>query len=239
MSPGRRQSKRGQTMVELALVLPLFLSVLLGIIVLGIGVFYQQEITNAAREAARFASVHSATAQCPTVSRLNPGPPSITYPATDPLTGRQAADTSRPLSYVRCDRPEDGWPNMIAQARSRVFGLNPSAVRIAACWSGYVSVAPAPGNYDAPPDATHPWAGCTIGGHDPTVAPDQIGCGASLVASTIDTASNASEKMGVKVANRVTAYACFVWTPPMAGFLLIPQHVTLRGVITEPIERQQ
>ncbi len=61
-------------MVELALAVPLFMVVLVGIIVLGIGVFYQQELTNVAREAARYAAIHSATAQCPTVSNLEPDP---------------------------------------------------------------------------------------------------------------------------------------------------------------------
>jgi Flp pilus assembly protein TadG len=66
---------RGQAMVELALILPLFIMLLVGVIVLGVGVFYQQQLTNAAREAARYASIHSATAQCPTVSKLPPGTP--------------------------------------------------------------------------------------------------------------------------------------------------------------------
>ena len=65
-----RRSPRGQTLVETALVLPLFLMVVLGVIVLGIGLFYQQQITNAAREAARYAAIHSATADCPTSSWL-------------------------------------------------------------------------------------------------------------------------------------------------------------------------
>jgi hypothetical protein len=37
----------------------------------------------------------------------------------------------------------------------------------------------------------------------------------------------------------VTAYACYVWQPPMAGFLLLPNQVTLRAVVTEAIQRQQ
>jgi hypothetical protein len=57
--------------------------------------------------------------------------------------------------------------------------------------------------------------------------------------ATGDTASNISEGQGRFPANRVTAYACYVWTPPMAGFLLIPQTVTFRAVISEPIQRQQ
>ena len=86
-------------MIELALVLPLFLMVLIGIITLGIGVFYQQQLTNAAREAARYASIHSATAQCPTVPSLDP------------------ARRNRPLSYARCDQPAAGWPKMTAAAQ--------------------------------------------------------------------------------------------------------------------------
>ena len=48
-----------------------------------------------------------------------------------------------------------------------------------------------------------------------------------------------SEGTGKPVANTVTAYACYQWSPPLAGFLLIPSTVTLRAVISEPIERQQ
>ena len=52
---------------------PALIVMLFGIITLGIGVFYQQQITNAAREAARFAAIHSATSQCPTVVRIRTG----------------------------------------------------------------------------------------------------------------------------------------------------------------------
>ena len=230
---------RGQTMVELVLVLPLFLSVLLGIVILGIGVFYQQQVTNAAREAARFAAVNSATSICPTVSRLDPK-------GTDPLTGRTGATGAyQPLSYTRCDAPSAGWPSMVGRARSLMFGLDPSALGVAACWSGYVTNAPAPGSYDVAPPNTDPsvtgqqWAGCTVGGYDPTADPSQIACDSALVGSTVDTASDISEQQGRTVGNRVTAFACYVWTPPLAGFLLIPQQVTLRGVITQAIQRQQ
>jgi hypothetical protein len=40
-------------------------------------------------------------------------------------------------------------------------------------------------------------------------------------------------------ANQVTVLACYNWQPPMAGFLLIPQTVTLKAVITETLEYQQ
>lgn len=42
-----------------------------------------------------------------------------------------------PNSYFRCDAPENRWPFMTAQMRSRLFGLQPSSARMTACWSGY------------------------------------------------------------------------------------------------------
>lgn len=219
-------------MVELALVMPLFTMLLFGIIILGIGVFYQQQVTNAAREAARYAAIHSATAQCPTVPRLpyNPATP--------------------PLSYTRCDSPEAGWPGMTAAARTAVFGMPRASVHVSACWSGY-RLGGGTGTYDAPPPGTYDIGGtpvtysesdsvfaqCHINGADPTAALDSIGCTAGL--PTTDQASALSESPSRTVANTVTAYACYVWSPPLAGFLLMPSQVTLRGVVTEAIQRQQ
>jgi len=238
-----RTSSRGQAMVELALAAPLFLMLLIGVIALGIGIFYQQQVTNAAREAARYASIHSFTSSQPTVSKLVPQSP--------------------PLSYVAFDRPEDGWPYMTAAARSLVFGLDRNEVNVAACWSGYQEIDPVTGNpdpskYDAPPPVASPgydvapgasppvywdpdteFVQCTIDGADPTANPDAISCTGALAATTVDEASNASEAPGRIVANVVTAYACYEWQPPLAGFLLIPETVTLRAVISEPIQRQQ
>lgn len=233
-----RPSSVGQALVEFALVFPLFAMLLFGVIVWGLGVFYQQQLTNATREAARYASIHSATAQCPTVSTLDPVP--IT-----------------PTSYYRCDPPPT-WTRMTAAARNAAWGLNTAAINVSACWSGYVTQAPSPGTapiagtYDAPPPGTYnisgspttfatTWAPCSIGGvQDPQDNSSQIACAPNL--STVDTSSDQSDRAGVAgvtVANTVTVYACFQWTPPMAGFLLIPSTVTQVAVITEPIERQQ
>jgi Flp pilus assembly protein TadG len=229
-----RRRQRGQTLVELALVMPLFVMVLAGIIILGVGVFYQQQVTNAAREAARYAAIHSATAQCPTV-------PHLPY---DP----QGAN--KPLSYVRCDRPENGWPFMSGAARDAVFGMDRGALRVTACWSGYRSAggsgswdAWVPGEYDlaSPPivvsDTDSVFVQCSIGGVDPTTDTDALPCSGTI--ATTDQGSAVSEAPGRPVANTVTAYACYVWEPPLAGFLLIPDQVALRGVITEAIQRQQ
>jgi hypothetical protein len=152
---------------------------------------------------------------------------------------------------------------MTQAARRLVFGLNANDVNIAACWSGYqeidsVTGDPDPAKYDAPPPPAPPgydmapgasppvywdpdteFVQCTIDGADPTTDPGDIACTASLADTTVDEASNASEAPGRIVANVVTAYACYEWSPPLAGFLLIPETVTLRAVISEPIQRQQ
>jgi hypothetical protein len=251
MSPRVRRPDRGQAMVELALVLPLFLMILFGIIILGIGVFYQQQVTNAAREAARYASISSGTAQCPTASHLDPRAGGM-----DPVSGRTSAGLA-PDSYTPCDSPASYWPKMTTAGRSKLFGINAAAVNIGACWSGYVTI----NQYDAPPpDSQDPpvastWGQCHLLASDGTslvdptdnpracapgeTASDCVPCLPSMADYGVDTASDISEGPGRNVANTVTAYSCYVWQPPLAGFLLIPKTITLHAVITEPMERQQ
>lgn len=233
----------GQALVELALAAPLFLLVMLGIIILGVGVFYQQQVTNVAREAARYAVIHSATAQCPTVSNLDPDPP--------------------PQSYYRCDPPELRWPNMTADARSKVFGLPSNDVQLTACWSGYWTVDSMGqyADYDALPvdqstQLPNDFRNCTVNvvdkGSGSTVAMDprtgldssgssvrpQCSAPLPLTDATGDMASDMSASYA-GTANQVTVFACYNWEPPMAGFLLIPNTITLQAVITETLEYQQ
>jgi hypothetical protein len=230
-------------MVELALAAPLFLMILLGIIILGVGVYYQQQVTNVAREAARYAVIHSATAQCPTVSNRDPDPP--------------------PQSYYRCDPPELRWPQMTAYARSKIFGLPANAVQISACWSGYWTT-DIDGNYsdyDALPadQATlipNDFRSCTINvveqGTGATVAMDPRtgrGAGGTTISPACtnplpltDLSGDMASDMSASyagTANQVTVFACYDWEPPMAGFLLIPQSITLTATITETLEYQQ
>ena len=227
----RIPSIRGQTLVEMALLMPLFIMVLLGIVVLGMGVFYQQQLANAAREAARFASIHSATSDCPTTSSLDPAYSMV----------------PSGFSVDYCDPHESAWPKLTSHAKGHIFGISTAAVHLSACWSGYVSDS---GQHDAPPPGTYTdpttgavttsnstWAPCQIDGRDPSGDLGSIGCAAGL--SRIDTASNLSDSDVANVANRVTAYLCYRWQPPLAGFLLIPAEVVLRAASTESIERQQ
>ena len=58
MRPLRRRDRRGQGLVEFALVFPVFLLIMFGLFDVGRAVFAFNEITNAAREGARLAIVN-------------------------------------------------------------------------------------------------------------------------------------------------------------------------------------
>lgn len=248
-----RQYPRGQTLTEMALIMPLFVMLLVGIVVLGLGVFYDQQVVNAAREAARYASVHSATSQCPTVSNRDP----------------DAALLPLPNNYYRCDAPENRWPEMTAHARSRVFGLERGEVRLTACWSGYWTGSPGSwGTYDQVAmsgGSLNHFRDCTVRVYGWTAAENhevdpssmhvinprtgrdattgeviRVDCTKNFPLTTVDDdmASNYSASNN-DTANEVTVLICYPWRPPLAGFLLIPRTVTLQAVVSEGMEYQQ
>ena len=53
-----------------------------------------------------------------------------------------------------------------------------------------------------------------------------------------DMASNFSASNGAS-ANRVSVLVCYPWSPPLAGFLLIPRTVMMHAVVIEGMEYQQ
>jgi hypothetical protein len=225
--------RRGQTLVEAALVLPLFIAVISSIITFGLWVFYQQEIATVAREAARYAAVHSASADCPMGGWLAPVPNTVP-------DGAGAWD---------CESASAGWPGMTAHGRTFAFGLDQTGVHITPCWAGYHDF----GNiasYDAGPiwandDVTpNPWFDCTMESSniDPLAQTSSLPCPATTTeAAGNDTASNlaVSDRDLAVAANRVIVYACYNWSPPLAGFLGIPQTVILRAVFSEALQHQR
>lgn len=230
----KRSKARGQTLVEFALVAPLFILVLAGIIIFGVGVFYQQQLTNAAREAARYAAIHSATSQCPTTSRLEPAP-------------NRLPDDFDTNNYYSCDTPDLGWPMMTAHARSKVFGITASEVHFAACWSGYWDEDPI-ARYDAPainPDDGQPndFRECTMGGIDPREDTGSLPCPPPATVLTADPATTDDKASNLAAseaytANQVTVYACYEWSPPFIS-ALVGGTVTMQAVITEAMQHQK
>ena len=234
----RRDSSAGQALVETALVLPLFLTLVLGVIVLGIGLFYQQQITNAAREAARYAAIHSATADCPTSSRLDPNPGMVPVDSTGLISAECAGGQPTGSALT-------SWPNMQLHGRERAgFGFDESALHFAACWSGYLDgdAPPAQPDHDAPAfqadGTTNVWDPCTIGTVDPAANAQDLTCPPPVTTATDDTASNLAVS-SLSTANQVTVYACYEWQPPLAGFLLIPEAITLRATVSESLQHQR
>ena len=226
----RGRYSRGQSLVEFGLIAPLLVTLIGGIVTLGIGVFYQQQVTNAAREAARYAAIHSATSQCPTTSWRDPNW-SFVGPEIDQTT------------YFACDPPNVRWPEMTAHGRDKTFGMQ-SSVHFAACWSGFWEEPPEtnPNAYDAAPaqpDGTpNTFHECTIGGIEPHAAVSSLPCPPPMTSIADDKASNLASSSNMSSANQVTVYACYVWTPPLIGDL-IGESITLRAVITEAMQHQQ
>lgn len=229
-----RPAETGQALVETVLVLPLVVLILTGIIVFGMGIFYQQQVANIAREAARYAAIHSATSSdCPVRGWRDYNPALV--PAEITIT---------PLACE--DEPDETpvpWPSMHAHARGFAFGLNPNDVHLTACWSGWWEGSYPGGSHDAgPTNATtgdpNIWVDCTMeGGITPVTETGDLNCPSHTVDGD-DTASHLATSSGA-TANRVTVYACYVWTPPMAGFLGIPQSITMRAVINEAVQHQR
>jgi hypothetical protein len=212
--------------------------VLFSIIVLGLLVFYQFQITNVAREAARFAAIHSSNSVCATTSFRDPATRVSDY---------------RPYP-LQCDGPNNpndsmAWPAMTANGRGYAWGLNAASVRINACWSGYVSHSipttgfasyappfpqadsPAVDTSVSPPEANQ-FIQCTIDRIDPVANSPALGCRDRMTTAADDPASDLP-------GNQVTVYACYDWRPPLSGFLFVPAQVTLRSVITEVIQSQR
>ena len=90
-TPSRRQRRqRGQGLVEFALVLPIFTAVLLGMIEVGRVVWANNAVANAAREGARYATVHGGT-------KSNPCPVGPTDPKERPPADIPAASADCPF----------------------------------------------------------------------------------------------------------------------------------------------
>lgn len=81
----RRQDQRGQGLAEFAVVIPVFLLIVFAIIDLGRVIWATDDLANAAREGARYASVHgnSPLESCPTGPSLA-GTPAPSCPAWSP-----------------------------------------------------------------------------------------------------------------------------------------------------------
>jgi Flp pilus assembly protein TadG len=113
MTMFRRDSSRGQSMVETALVLPILMLLLTGFFDLGRVVLSHDALAHAAREAARYAIVHGSTATCP----------------AGPLPG----DVLPPASSASCPYPSPSKESIRTEAREQAASAN-SSVTVEVCY---------------------------------------------------------------------------------------------------------
>ena len=111
----RRDSSRGQSMVEFALVLPILVLLLAGFFDLGRVVLGNDALSHAAREAARYAVVHGGSPYnlCPV------GPP--------------AADTVIPVASTACPYPSPSKESIRIEAREQAAAAG-STVTVEVCY---------------------------------------------------------------------------------------------------------
>ena len=102
----RRRKRRGQAMVEFALVAPMFFILFFGIIEAGRFIFFYETLSHATREGARYAIVNGAnTLGCP--------------------TGPAAPNSSA------CDV---SGANVVTKVRQSAYGVSSTGITVQRCW---------------------------------------------------------------------------------------------------------
>jgi len=127
----RRSGERGQGLVEIALVLPVFLLIVLGTIDFGRAIYYYSVISNGAREGARYAIVHGSKAQSIDGSCAS-GPGAVT------------TDTQGALVVVASGAAAPSWASVPAGCAAPVsvpaVGLDQSVYLTTVCWGDSCTV---------------------------------------------------------------------------------------------------
>jgi hypothetical protein len=118
-----RTPRRGQALVEFALVVPLLLLLTFALVDFARGIFIYSVISNAAREGARYAIVHGNQGATPV------GVTPVILPDNPPQTGPGTTDPN-------------GIINVVPKTRELAFGLDQSALAVGVCWGDGCSIPP-------------------------------------------------------------------------------------------------
>jgi len=120
-----QRAQRGQALLEFALVLPIFAVALLGMIDIGRGIWANNAVANAAREAARYAAVHGGSCEDTT----SPGCSSANYCPVGPAPSTAAV----PTASTNCPYPSPSKQSIYDKATSFLIAGGSNAV-ITACY---------------------------------------------------------------------------------------------------------
>ena len=122
----RSDRSRGQGLVEFALVLPVFMVILIGMVDLGRAIWANNSVANASREAARFASVHGGSCEDLTGSVCS----STNYCPVGPL----AAGAVVPSTSPTCPYPSPSKQSIYDTATGYLVGGGSSTTVTACYW---------------------------------------------------------------------------------------------------------
>ena len=135
----RREQSLGQGMVEFGLVLPIFLAVLIGMVDIGRAVWANNSVANAAREAARFASVHGGSCE----DLTSTGCTSAYYCPVGPAVSTAAI----PTASSSCPYPSSSKQSIYDTATSYLIAGG-SGTTITACYFNPTTTSTCTGNTD-------------------------------------------------------------------------------------------
>jgi Flp pilus assembly protein TadG len=122
-----RDRSRGQGLGEFALVLPIFLTILIGMVDLGRAVWANNSVANAAREAARFAAVHGGSCE-----ELVDG--TVCSSANYCPVGPFSAPTVVPAASTSCPNPSPSKQSIYDTAAGYLVAGG-TGVTVSACYS--------------------------------------------------------------------------------------------------------
>jgi len=123
---GRRTRSEGQGLVEFALVLPVFMVILIGMVDLGRAIWANNSVANSAREAARFASVHGGSCE----DLLGSVCSSTNYCPVGP----KAPSSAVPSASTSCPYPSPSKQSIYDTATGYLVGGGSSTTVTACYW---------------------------------------------------------------------------------------------------------
>lgn len=125
-----RSARPGAVMVEAAVVLPILFLMILGLVVIGLGVFRYQQVAHLAREGARYASVRGADYQSDTaVAKADEA--AVTTHIKSLAAG---IDKSKLTCTVTWDQA-NGNPNYLSDPAANQYRINNVTVTVNYAWS--------------------------------------------------------------------------------------------------------
>jgi hypothetical protein len=119
----RGRQSRGQAIAEFALIAPIFLLLLFGIIEFGRYVYLAQILNNAAREGARYAIVHGSTSLCPS-GPMPGGATNSCDPAGDRIRAVVSSSAIGVSSITQTLSWTDDYGNPSDNARGHTFVIS-------------------------------------------------------------------------------------------------------------------